>query len=308
MRSRFMIIILFLLFLGEISNVLSQDGIRWSRSEAKITTEDISVVFSSRKPKYIIWHNKESEVRYFFEIWRVIEFLDENSNGVLDAEDEVYRSFRMMMSDWNFTFDEYQINEAKVLVVKLSSKFAVKGKNGPKDRWVRVEITNYVSSKNINVDGFSLMAQREVGISLRISRWPWHSGRSCLGIEMIYGVQACHHRKQKVCEGKERINVEVRGGFSKMYANISKRVSVDANEAYANLSLDENKVIVTMPQYNESLRYNLTIGVFLEQEVISFRSGEYSLIAGDVVAVGIIVVLSIVVSKKKIDRTMDILS
>lgn len=303
-----MIILFLLFFLGEINSILSQGGIRWNRSEAKITTNDISVIFSSGKPRYIIWHNKESEVRYFFEIRRIVEFLDENSNGVLDAEDEVHQSFRLTMLKWNLTSYEYQVDGAKVLVIKLSSRFMVGGRNGPKKRWVEVEITNYVSSKNINVDGFSLIGQREVGISLRISRWPWRSGGSCLGVEMIYGIQAYRHRKQKVCERKERINVEVRGGFSEMYVNISKKVSVDANEAYANLSLDENKVIVTMPQYNESLHYDLTIGVFLEQEVISFRSGEYSLIVGDVVAVGIVVVLSIVVSKKKIDRTMDILS
>ncbi len=298
----------FLLFIVFCFRMGVYGSIHWDKDKSTISTDLITIRFCSRRPYYMIWHNKEPNVKYFMEIRRLIEFIDENNNGVLDNKDTMVATANLESKIWEFRYDTTVVNQSSVTILTLEADIPViYMQHGYGRRNVAVRILNYISEEDTYLYNESLRGLSEVRTLINIATWPWRHDESRIQMEVIFGIKHMTHKIRSIRECRGRYNIEIGGDSSSyMYLNISEKVLINDNLVDGAILVTNNSVGINVPHFRSNITVEMTMGVSLIEELAKFESVDYGVVGGILSVSVIILVGSIVYTKKKIGEALKI--
>jgi len=247
------ILCFFLCFLTiglELVSVFSQRFFNVDLDRGFVETSEITIRISSRKPIFVISHNRDRLVSFRIVIESLVEFEDRNLNGRYDSG-EALNIVDLRRTQWYLNYSIISRNGTTLLLLDLKPEKTT-GKQGYEQRsMVPLHIRLLISSSKMNVRGLTLNGTKEVLVNLTFSRWRWHSSKSKLALIIRYG--AARGSVGRHCSGKKDswTYIRMQSEATLMSIAFSADAEFDDRTESINIDLDSDSTKLVLPRYEE---------------------------------------------------------
>ncbi len=206
-----------------------------------IETDVIMVQLFNRQPHFLVWLKGENEtVVYFVKLHNLIEFLDEDNNGIFEPNETIYAIAPFMASNsywttgnWLIDHEIIETDDYTELRVILSNQVPVFKVSQQTEEYsamdgyllgkVNVSFVIHVYDKDVDVNGTLVKGNMEIKFDVVIEDWPWVKNDTSLGLSVIIGGKGTHdmkmrHEKKTVKYGEKAENRHIVRGEGVKYS------------------------------------------------------------------------------------------